>query len=71
MYWLYLIDSSSFPPPITEMRHPCVMESITTDYIPNDLLLSGSKDSMVLLTGTSDSRYLVTMSNHSLMSRVL
>ncbi|KAJ3328033.1 DNA mismatch repair protein msh6, partial [Kappamyces sp. JEL0680] len=36
---------------LEELRHPCVLESITSEYIPNDLALSNKKDSMVLLTG--------------------
>ena len=53
---------------LEEMRHPCVMESITTgEYIPNDLCLTGSKESMVLLTGpnmgVSDS---LSIESHSL-----
>ncbi|KAJ3324736.1 DNA mismatch repair protein msh6 [Boothiomyces sp. JEL0866] len=34
-----------------DMRHPCVMESIGSDYIPNDVNLGGENSTMILLTG--------------------
>jgi DNA mismatch repair protein MSH6 len=33
------------------MCHPCVMQSISSEYIPNDLTLRNNRESMVLLTG--------------------
>lgn len=34
-----------------DMRHPCVLESIGSDYIPNDVNLGGENSTMILLTG--------------------
>ncbi|ORY03012.1 DNA mismatch repair protein Msh6 [Basidiobolus meristosporus CBS 931.73] len=34
-----------------ELRHPCVVPGVATDFIPNDTYLGGQKPNIILLTG--------------------
>ncbi|KAJ3273239.1 DNA mismatch repair protein msh6 [Terramyces sp. JEL0728] len=45
------IESSVSVLEMQDMRHPCVMESVGSDYIPNDVNLGGDNSTMILLTG--------------------
>jgi DNA mismatch repair protein MSH6 len=36
-----------------ELRHPCILEGIKQDFIPNDVALGGERPNLVLLTGAN------------------
>jgi DNA mismatch repair protein MSH6 len=46
-----ILDQENSVLELEELRHPCVMESLSADFIPNDVTMSHNKDSMILLTG--------------------
>jgi DNA mismatch repair protein MSH6 len=47
------VDSTVSTLELEEMRHPCIQETLQTDYIPNDLYLRNDQQSMVCLTGAN------------------
>jgi len=36
-----------------ELRHPCIVEGVKQDFIPNDVALGGERPNLVLLTGAN------------------
>ncbi|KAL9544155.1 hypothetical protein MBANPS3_007766 [Mucor bainieri] len=46
-----LLDQERSVVEFEELRHPCVVPGVATDFIPNDLGLGGSEASVIVLTG--------------------
>ncbi|KAG0167716.1 DNA mismatch repair protein msh6 [Apophysomyces sp. BC1034] len=46
-----LLDQETSVLEFEELRHPCVVPGVATDFIPNDTRLGGSDPSIIVLTG--------------------
>ncbi|CEI93954.1 Putative DNA mismatch repair protein msh6 [Rhizopus microsporus] len=46
-----LLDQEKSVIEFEELRHPCVVPGVSTDFIPNDVALGGERSNMIVLTG--------------------